>query len=723
MGKHNAVASHSALRHGTAGTGRSGFHADGDDAEAGAGHGLGGLDKGGREAADDDDMKVDTVAMFNKVSTRLLPLFFVMVIMCYVDRTSLAFAAIQLNADLGFPPAVYGMGSGLFFLGYSLFQVPSNLLLKRVGGPTWLAVIIFAWGLAASAFAGMKTATHFYVLRLVLGVAEAGAFPGMWYMLTKFFPGDQLAFPFAVVEAGISLSHVLAAPLAAACLSLDGLGGLAGWRWLFLVEGLPTLLLAVVMYRTLPRGPESAPFLSPAERRALQRRLELHARSQGELGSGGAGHGPAAGGGADGSSANAPAAVASGGSVVKRSSKARSGQATPTAAAGTDAAGAGTFGGAGGASAGNSAHGGGTAHSHAHGAGTGACGGGGGSSGSGGGGTTWQALRAALTNKFVWYLGFVKFVRDIASFGLIFWAPTIVNALIAEMREGAEADDEADGGARRTLLGGAVVPPPGGAHGTGLAAVLLTSLPFAAAAGAGMALAHSSQRCGERFFHIGVPYLITGAILSLYSVASDRSPWLGFAALGLGIVGNYCGSGPGLALLSELAAGPGLVVALPLYNSIGVFGGFLGPTLVGWLVQRARDDAEGEGEGGAAAALHGGGFGVSAMVLGAALAMAGVLTLALGAWLGRLGPGLQQILGSSAAAGGARGGAGGAGGSGRGEGDESAPLLMVVDSSAGGGSRGSGSGSDGVLSLEVVSQGNSQHGGLASAGGGLPPRA
>ncbi|KAG2428196.1 hypothetical protein HXX76_011876 [Chlamydomonas incerta] len=209
MGKHNAVASHSALRHGTAGTGRSGFHADGDDAEAGAGHGLGGLDKGGREAADDDDMKVDTVAMFNKVSTRLLPLFFVMVIMCYVDRTSLAFAAIQLNADLGFPPAVYGMGSGLFFLGYSLFQVPSNLLLKRVGGPTWLAVIIFAWGLAASAFAGMKTATHFYVLRLVLGVAEAGAFPGMWYMLTKFFPGDQLAFPFAVVEAGESMRDPL----------------------------------------------------------------------------------------------------------------------------------------------------------------------------------------------------------------------------------------------------------------------------------------------------------------------------------------------------------------------------------------------------------------------------------------------------------------------------------------------------------------------------------
>ncbi|KAG2451071.1 hypothetical protein HYH02_004339 [Chlamydomonas schloesseri] len=565
--KHGAVASHGAHRHGAP-------RRD-TDADAEAGNGLGGLDK---LRDDDDDMKVETVALFNKITTRLLPLFFIMVIMCYVDRTSLAFAAIQLNADLGFPPAVYGMGSGLFFLGYSLFQIPSNLLLKRVGGPTWLAMIIFAWGLAASAFAGMKTATHFYVLRLLLGAAEAGAFPGMWYMLTKFFPSDQLAFPFAVVEAGISLSHVLAAPLAAACLSLDGLGGLAGWRWLFLVEGLPTLLLAVAMYRLLPRGPETAPFLSPAERRVLQRRLELHARGEGGHGTPSSCAGPS-GDPDGGSSASAPAAVAvAGGSVVKRSGKARSGQAAPNAAAAADATAAGAFGvagagGAGGASTHGGAHGHTHPHPHAHGAGAGAGGGGGSEGSGGGGGTTWLALRAALTNKFVWYLGFVKFVRDIASFGLIFWAPTIVNALIEEMRggddEGGAGNGVAGDSQRRSLLGGgAVVPPPGGHGGTGLAAVLLTSLPFAVAAGAGMALAHSSQRCGERFIHISVPYLLTGAILSLYSVAADRSPWLGFAALGLGIVGNYCGSGPGLALLSELAAGPGLVVALPLYNSI-----------------------------------------------------------------------------------------------------------------------------------------------------------
>lgn len=162
-----------------------------------------------------------------------------------------------------------------------------------------------------------------------------------------------------------------------------------------------------------------------------------------------------------------------------------------------------------------------------------------------------------------------------------------------------------------------------------------------------------------------------------------------------------------------------------MFACAGVFGGFLGPSLVGWLVQRARDAEDRRLAEGGAAALHGGGFGVSAMVLGAALAIAGVLTLALGAWLGRLGPGLQQILHGSAAAGGVRGGvaAGAGGGGSRGGSDESAPLLMVVDSSVGSdASRRSGSGTaEGLRSLEVSSRNASAHGGLAAAVG-LPSR-
>ncbi|GLC36236.1 hypothetical protein PLESTB_001365400 [Pleodorina starrii] len=568
------------------------------------------------ESSDDsDDARVDMNVLFRKISTRLLPLFFVMVIMCYVDRTSLAFAAIQLNASLGFSPSVYGVGSGLFFLGYSLFQVPSNLLLRRLGGPTWLASIIAAWGLTASAFAGMSTAAQFYALRLLLGATEAGAFPGMWYVLTTFYPGDQITFPFAVVEAGISLSHVVAAPLAAACLSLDGLGGLAGWRWLFLLEGLPTIVLAAVFYRLLPRSPETADFLTASERRALTQRIEQHNRSEG---------GADGGSGGDSGGLKCVSSVAgnlgSGGVVKRARQRSADGSGVPGGSSGS------------GSASGQ---------------------GGGGCSGSGHGrcvgdaASSWAAVRKAISNKYVWCMGGIKFTRDIASFGLIFWAPTIVNSLLLEMRrspgQGALLGVSADAvsastgsgdGAARSLLGAVMPLPADGHQGSGAAAVLLTALPFALAAACGMLLAHSSQRTGERFLHISMPYIITGGALTLYSRAASRSPWLGFLALSLGVIGVYCGSGPSLSLISELAAGPGLVVALPLYNSLGTLGGFLGPAIVGWLVQRANSSAASGTS--AAAVIQGGGFGVSAVVLGTCLFLAGVMVLLLGAAIGRI---------------------------------------------------------------------------------------
>ncbi|GFR50773.1 hypothetical protein Agub_g13038, partial [Astrephomene gubernaculifera] len=602
---------------------------DDSDAESGGGGAGGGSGRAGVDGS--NNQAVDTKQLFRKVSVRLLPLFFLMVVMCYVDRTALAFAAIQLNADLGFAPAVYGVGSGLFFLGYSFFQIPSNLLLRRFGGPAWLAFIIAAWGLAASCFAGMRTAAHFYGLRLLLGATEAGAFPGMWYVLTNFFPGDKITFPFAVVEAGISVSHVVAAPLAAACLQLDGAGGLAGWRWLFLLEGLPTLGLAVAMYRLLPRSPDTADFLTVAERKALVKRIQRHA----ERSSGGSTNGTANSVQADDSSA-----CNAGGS----SSKAVGGDATAAAGGGALKARRGVAA-AGGCSASNSSSSG-TSCVGSSKADGGVSGGGGGAAAS-----SWSAVRLAVANKYVWYMGAVKFLRDIASFGLIFWAPTIVNALLHDMAHQSNATSllhHAPANTTQTtqhprnlhhdhrhLL--AQVQSSEG-HGTGAAAVLLTSLPFATAALVGMLLAHSSQRSGERFLHVAVPYILAGAALTLYAGAADRSPWLGFAALSVGVVGVYCGSGPTLALLAELAAGPGLVVALPLYNSLGTLGGFLGPSLVGWLVQRAQHAAAAAGgKSGGAAAIRGGGFGVSAVVLGSACCLAGCLMLVLGGLLGRLG--------------------------------------------------------------------------------------
>ncbi|PNH10102.1 putative metabolite transport protein NicT [Tetrabaena socialis] len=539
-----------AHRHGTVTGLQAGTDVDGegfgaDAAALGAGEGSGTAAAAGDDSDDGGstvDGGVDMQRLFQKVGARLLPLFFTMVICCYVDRTSLAFAAIQMNADLKFPPAVYGMGSGLFFIGYSFFQIPSNLLLRHFGGPAWLAIIIAAWGATAAAFAGMTTASHFYALRLLLGLTEAGAFPGMWYCLSLFFPGDQVR---------------------------RGRGG-----------GPTRMKLA--MYRLLPRSPETAAFLTPAERRALLRRIEQHARSTNPGGAGGS---------------------------PKRLK-------------------------------------------------AGSVGGGGGSTASG---SNWVAFRLAVTNKYVWYMGAVKFVRDIASFGIIFWTPTIVNALILEMRQtpGAAASGAGAGrGLRSDMM------PPGG-HGpgsAGVSAVLLTALPFALAAIGGMCLAHSAQRVGERFIHVAVPYMVTGVALTTYSAAADRSPWLGFMVLSLGVVGVYCGSGPCLSMLSELAAGPGLVVALPMYNSLGTMGGFVGPALVGFMVQRAQGTAARAASldaKSAAAVIHGGGFGVSAVLLGSALCLAGVMVLCLGAHLGKLRPGLDLIVASVRGAGGPAGAAGG----------------------------------------------------------------
>ncbi len=137
----------------------------------------------------------------------------------------------------------------------------------------YIASIIFLWGVSASLFALMRTPSQFYVLRLLLGCAEAGAFPGMWFFLSKFYPTDHLTLPYTIVDSGISLSHVIAAPLAAACLSLTGLGGLRGWQWLFFLEGLPTLLLAGVMLMMLPNSPEEASFLLPRERAFIAARV------------------------------------------------------------------------------------------------------------------------------------------------------------------------------------------------------------------------------------------------------------------------------------------------------------------------------------------------------------------------------------------------------------------------------------------------------------------
>ncbi|BDA42609.1 Putative tartrate transporter [Coccomyxa sp. Obi] len=220
--------------------------------------------KGEKGSRDHED--VVEAEVIKKLNRNLLPLFFLTTVLCYVDRTNLAFAALQLNKDLGFTEKVYGLGSGIFFIGYSLFQVPSNMILVRVGAPLWLSVIVISWGFVATLFAGLKTAHEFYILRFLLGVAECGTFPGMWYYLSTFYSEKDIGMAYSWVITGTALSQVIGSPIAAGLLALDGMLGLKGWQWLFVVEGLPTILLGFYISRNVCDGPANAKFLTPAER-------------------------------------------------------------------------------------------------------------------------------------------------------------------------------------------------------------------------------------------------------------------------------------------------------------------------------------------------------------------------------------------------------------------------------------------------------------------------
>jgi ACS family tartrate transporter-like MFS transporter len=184
----------------------------------------------------------------------------------WLDRVNVGFAALQMNEDLKFSPAVYGLGAGLFFIGYALFEVPSNLVLARVGARRWIARIMVTWGLLSAGMMFVHSVTSFYVLRFLLGVAEAGFFPGIIYYLSGWYPATQRARAVSWFMVAIPLTIVIGGPLAGYLLEMDGLGGLRGWQWLFLIEGLPAVILGVIVFFYLTDCPEQAQWLEPAER-------------------------------------------------------------------------------------------------------------------------------------------------------------------------------------------------------------------------------------------------------------------------------------------------------------------------------------------------------------------------------------------------------------------------------------------------------------------------
>lgn len=209
---------------------------------------------------------------------RLIPFLFLLYVVAYLDRVNVGFAALDMNRDLGFSAAVYGLGSGIFFVSYTLLEVPSNLMLARVGARVWIARIMLTWGLVSVGMAFVHNATTFYLLRFLLGAAEAGFFPGIIYYLTQWFPARERARAVALFMTGTAIAGVIGGPISSALLLLDGTWGLHGWQWLFVIEGIPALLLAPVVLRRLDDRPETATWLSETERTWLTTTLAAESR-------------------------------------------------------------------------------------------------------------------------------------------------------------------------------------------------------------------------------------------------------------------------------------------------------------------------------------------------------------------------------------------------------------------------------------------------------------
>jgi MFS transporter, ACS family, tartrate transporter len=221
---------------------------------------------------------VDVAVVVAKARRRLIPFLFLLYIVAYLDRINVGFAALQMNQALGFSATVYSFGAGIFFLSYGLFEVPSNVILARIGARRWIARIMISWGIVSSAMMLVRGPIGFYTLRFLLGAAEAGFFPGMIFYLTRWFPARERARAIATFMTAVLTAGVVGSPISGALLSLHGFG-LVGWQWLFLLEGLPAIVLGVVVLRTLPERPQDARWLSAAEQSALDARLDEEARS------------------------------------------------------------------------------------------------------------------------------------------------------------------------------------------------------------------------------------------------------------------------------------------------------------------------------------------------------------------------------------------------------------------------------------------------------------
>jgi len=222
---------------------------------------------------------IEADAVLRRAAWRLVPLILAMYIAAFLNRVNVSFAALTMNQDLGFSPEVYGWGTGVFFLGYLVFEVPSNLIMEKVGARLWLSRIMITWAIVSMAFAFVQGPVMFFLLRFLLGLAEAGFYPGILLYFTYWFPAATRARILAIFCMGIPVSNILGAPLSGWLLGVEGYG-MKGWQWMYILEGIPTLALGFLALRGLPDNPLKARFLSLREKEVVMARLAQEERAE-----------------------------------------------------------------------------------------------------------------------------------------------------------------------------------------------------------------------------------------------------------------------------------------------------------------------------------------------------------------------------------------------------------------------------------------------------------
>lgn len=215
-----------------------------------------------------------------KLQTHILPFIFILFVINFVDRINIGFAALTMNRELAITSQQFGLLSGIFFWGYFIFEIPSNLLLHKLGARIWIARILISWGIVAILTGFVRSATHLYLLRFLLGVAEAGFVPGIYLYLTYWFPQRQLAHAIALFNTAPAIASVVGAPISGAILDHIRLFGFSSWRWLLILEGVPAIIASIVTYFLLPNRPTEAKFLNPEERDHLAAELGLQEQSK-----------------------------------------------------------------------------------------------------------------------------------------------------------------------------------------------------------------------------------------------------------------------------------------------------------------------------------------------------------------------------------------------------------------------------------------------------------